>query len=106
MKSFELKGVTESTSSSGYEKNKSRHIVAKFVHWKQTEMIVKTAREKKPHGVLFYNDYSAATLARMQAQMHLHEMRKRGKIAYFIKDRLIVNEKRPDKSTHQCQHRL
>ena len=61
-------------------------------------MIVKKAREKKPDGILFFNDYSANTLARRQAQIPLlDKMRKQGKIAYFIKDRLIVKDKPPDR---------
>ena len=48
--------------------------------------------------ILFFNDYSANTLARRQAQIPLlDKMRKQGKIAYFIKDRLIVKDKPPDR---------
>lgn len=91
--------VNHKPGSTRHDQNKPRHIVAKFVHWKQKEMIVKTAREKKPDGILFYNDYSANTLARRQAQLPLlDKMRKQGKIAYFIKDKLIVKDKPPDRN--------
>ena len=90
--------VNHKPGSKGHDQNKPRHIVAKFVHWKQKVMIVKKAREKKPDGILFFNDYSANTLARRQAQIPLlDKMRKQGKIAYFIKDRLIVKDKPPDR---------
>eukprot|EP00795_Rhopilema_esculentum_P009976 gene9976-18598_t len=55
------------------------------------------SKEEKPDGILFYNDYSANTLARRQAQIPmLQKMRKQGKLAYLIKDRLIVKDKPPD----------
>ena len=55
------------------------------------------ARKKKPDGILFYNDYSANTLARRQAQIQmLQKMRKQGKLVYFIKDRLVVKDKPQD----------
>ena len=61
-------------------------------------MIVKKAREKRPDGIWFCDDYAANTLARRQAQiLLLDKMRKPGKIAYFIRDRLIVKDKPPDR---------
>ena len=91
--------VNHKPGSTGHDQNKPRHIVAKFVHWKQNEMIVKKAREKKPDGIFFYNDCSANTLARRQAQIPLlDKMRKQGKVAYFIKDRLIEKDKPPEGS--------
>jgi len=73
---------------------KPRSIVAKFAKWKTKEFILKTARNKKPQGIVFVGDFSQRTLDKRAAKIpDLIKARKEGKIAYFIMDRLIVKNK-------------
>ena len=75
--------------------DKPRSIVAKFSKWKTKEHILKTARNKKPQGIMFVGDFSQRTLDKRAAKIpDLIKAREEGKIAYFIMDKLIVKNKR------------
>ena len=75
-------------------KVKPRPIVVKFSHWKQKERVLRIAREKKPKGIMFYPDMAKRTLDRRTEQIpDLIEERKKGKIAYFVMDQLVVRDK-------------
>ena len=75
-------------------KVKLRPIVVKFSHWKQKERVLRIAREKKPNGIMFYPDMAKRTLDRRNEQIpDLIEERKKGKIAYFVMDQLVVRDK-------------
>ena len=75
-----------------------RAVVAKLYHWKQKERILKAARNKKPKGLLFVQDFSQRILdKRAEQKDELIKARKDGKIAYFVMDRLITRDP-PDKN--------
>ena len=73
-----------------------RPIIAKISSWKQKEQILRVAREKKPRGVMFYPDFAKRTLDRRAKRIpELMEHRKNGRIAYFVKDKVVVKTGRP-----------
>ena len=62
-----------------------RPIVAKFLRWKDKEVVLKLARQTKPEGVRFVQDLSRRSLFRRKERIpELIEARKPGKIAYFV----------------------
>ena len=78
-------------------KNRPRPIIAKFTYWKQKRKVLRAARELKLEGVQFYPDFAKRTLQRRASQIpKLLEERKKGKVAYFVMDQLIVKDKPPD----------
>ena len=78
-------------------KNRPRPIIAKFTYWKQKEKALRAARELKPEGVQFYADFAKRTLQRRASQIpKLLVERKKGKVAYFVMDQLIVKDKPAD----------
>eukprot|EP00794_Sanderia_malayensis_P020799 gene20799-22839_t len=108
-KSFEI----ERCHRVGYQKKQSSHnryqanqsgrsdeprpIVAKFLRWKDKEEILKLARQAKPVGVRFVQDLSRRTLLRRKERIpELIEARKRGKIAYFVMDKLVIKSGNPN----------
>ena len=73
-----------------------RPIVARFESWKQKEKVIKAARAIKPTNIMFLDDYSQRTLERRRMQIpKLIDARKRGKLAFFAMDRLIIKDKPP-----------
>ena len=75
-------------------KARPRPIIVKFLSWKQTERVVRKAREGKPPEVEFLVDLSQRSLKRRQdVVLRLLEARRNGKVAYFIGDRLVVRDK-------------
>ena len=70
----------------------------KFTRWKQKEEILRAARQKKPMGITFYPDLAKRILQRRVEDIpRLVAERKKGKIAYFIMDKLVVRDKPPDR---------
>ena len=77
-----------------WPKVKPRHIVAKLTSWKQKETILKTARRKRPEGVIFYPDYTKRTLEKRADRIpEMLNARKQGKTAFFIMDKLIIKDR-------------
>ena len=77
----------------GYEPPKPRPIVAKISSWKVKESIVKKARAVRPQSIKFVDDFSQQTLAKRNNQIpEMLEARKRGKLAYFIVDKLVIRK--------------
>ena len=75
-------------------KVKPMPIVMKFNHWKQKERVLRIAQEKKPKGIMFYLDMAKRTLDRRTELIpDFIEERKKGKIAYFVMDQLVVRDK-------------
>ena len=90
LQNFPLNGLTEWGESNAAIMNQ----VQKFSHWKQKERVLRIAREKKPKGIMFYPDMAKRTLDRRTEQIpDLIEERKKGKIAYFVMDQLVVRDK-------------
>ena len=76
--------------------NEPRPIVAKFLRWKDKEEVLKLARQTKPECVRFVQDLSRRTLLRRKERIpELIEARKRGKIAYFVMDKLVIKNGNP-----------
>ena len=80
-------------------KTKSRpRLIARFSSWKEKEAILATARKVKPKQIKFFQDLSSRTLKKRAEKIpDLIRERKKGKITYFILDRLIVREKNEGK---------
>ena len=79
-------------------KNPPRPIVAKFSTWKQKEAILRAARRIKPKDVQFYQDLSARTLEKCSEKIpQLIALRKEGKTAYLVLDKLVVRDKVEDR---------
>ena len=73
------------------ETNRPRPIIAKFVNWKEKEEVLASARKIRPPGVKFVQDLSHLVLDRRQDQVpKMLEARSKGKVAYFVCDRLII----------------
>ena len=71
-----------------------RPIVAKFSKWKDKERVLSTARQLRPEGVRFLADLSRRTLDKREAQVPmLLDARKKGKVAYFVLDKLVIKDK-------------
>ena len=78
--------------------DRPRPISVKFTRWKQKEETLRAARQKKPMGVMFYPDLAKRTLQRIAEDIpRLVAQRKKGKIANFIIDKLVVRDKPPDR---------
>ena len=79
-------------------KSRPRPIIAKFMYWKQNEKVLCAARMLKLEGVQFYPDFAQKkTLQRRASQIpKLPEEWKKGKVAYFVIDQLIIKDKPPD----------
>ena len=72
-------------------------IVAKFTSWKQKEAILKVARKIKPKGVKLYQDLSSRTLERRAELIpELLRIRKQGKTAFLVLDKLVALNKDKD----------
>ena len=73
-----------------------RPIVAKYLRWKDKEEVLKLARQTKPESVRFVQYLSRRTLlSRKERIPELMEARKRGKIAYFVMDKLVIKNGNP-----------
>lgn len=78
---------------------KPRPIVAKFLNWKQREVVINTARKIKPQDIKFVEDFSQRTLLRRSQQIpELQKARDDGKIAFFVGGNLVIKDKPPDRS--------
>ena len=71
-------------------------IFVKFLKWKDKEKVLQIARSKKLENVEFLADYAKRTLERRREKfLQLIEARKKGKIAYFVMDKLMIRDKPP-----------
>lgn len=87
-------------------RNRTGPIVAKFLKWKEKESVLGLARTKKPEGIRLVQDLSGKTLARRKEKIpQLVEARAKGKIAYFVMDRLVIRNplSHKIKKCHQCK---
>ena len=76
-------------------KPRPRPIIVTFLSWKQKERVVRKARDVKPPEVKFLADLSPRSLKRIQDLVPtLVEARRNGKMAYFIGDRLVIQDKK------------
>lgn len=85
-----------------FEPPQPRAIVAKLKSWKLKEKIVKKAREVRPKSIRFVYDLSQRTLEKRKSQIpEMLNARSKGKIAYFVMDKLIIRNKvaRPNMHT-------
>ena len=74
--------------------NRPRPVVARFTWCKQKEAILAKARQVKPKDMKFYQDLSSKTFERHPEQIpRLIQERKKGNIAYFVLDKLIIHER-------------
>ena len=79
-----------------------RTMVIKFKSWKQKEAVLRMARNKKPGGLYFHPDLAAITLQRCRSQVpEMLRGRKEGKTAYFIRDNLVISEKKLSPQQHK-----
>ena len=76
-----------------YEPPKPRPI-AKISSWKVKESIMKKARAVRPKSIKFVDDFSQRTLAKINSQVpEMLEARKRGKLPYFVVEKLVIRNK-------------
>ena len=74
--------------------NRPRPVVARFTSWKQKEAILAKARQVKPKDMKFYQGLSSKTLERRAEQIpRLIQERRKGSIAYFVLDKLIIHQR-------------
>ena len=72
--------------------NRPRPVVVRFTSWKQKEAILAKARQITPKDTKFYQDLSSKSLERRAEQIpRLIQERKKGNIAYFVLDKLIIH---------------
>ena len=71
-------------------RSKPRPIIVKFQNWKDKEMVVNTARQMKPEGLKFYEDFWQRILQRRKELIpELIRKRKQGKKAFLVMDRIV-----------------
>ena len=86
---------------STFGNNDPRPIVAKFLNWKDKEKVLASARKIRPQGIKFVQDFSQMVMDRRQDQIpKMLDARSKGKIAYFVRDRLIIKEKQQEGSSN------
>ena len=86
--------------------DRPRPIIVKFTKWKQKESVLRAARQKRPKGILFYPDYARRTINRRAEKIpRLLAERKKGNIAYFVMDELVVKPKPPGSDERIHNHR-
>ena len=74
-------------------RRRPRTIVCRIRDWKQKELI-RSARRIKPEGIYVNEDLAQETLDKREDQRpKLEEAKRNGKIAYFVLDRLIVEDR-------------
>lgn len=72
-----------------------RAIVARFTHFSDREAVMRNARKLKGTSIFLNDDLCPASQSIKSAQMPLlKQARAQGKIAYFIRTRLVVKERR------------
>ena len=82
-------------------RSKPRLIIVKFQNWKDKEMVVKTARQMKPEGLKFYEDFSQRILQRRKELIpELIRKRKQGKKAFLVMDRIVEYGDTTDQHDH------
>ena len=60
-----------------------------------------SAMKIRPQGIKFVQDFSQMVMDRRQDQIpKMLDARSKGKIAYFVRDRLIIKEKRQEGSSN------
>ena len=75
-------------------RRRPRTIVCRLRDWKQKELIIKSSRRIKPAGIYIKEDLAQETLEKRDEQRpQLEEAKRKGKIAYFVLDKLIVKDK-------------
>ena len=75
-------------------RRRPRTIVCQLQDWKQKELIIKSSRRIKPAGISIKEDLAQETLEKRDEQRpQLEEAKRKGKIAYFVLDKLIVKDK-------------
>ena len=71
-------------------RSQPRPIVVRFHHGKVKEKVMKAAREIKPDGLKFYEDFSQRILQRRKKLIpELIKIRKQGKKAFLVMDRIV-----------------
>ena len=80
---------------SNVNSDKPRPITVKFTKWKQKQQsVLHAVRQKKPKGILFYPDYARRMLnKRAEKIQRLLAERKKGNIAHYVMDELVVKLK-------------
>ena len=72
-----------------------RTIVCRLRDWKQKDEILRAARRLKPPGICLSEDFANETMEKRKAQLDkLKEAKRTGKMAYFVLDRLVINDRR------------
>ena len=72
-----------------------RPIVVRFQLWKEKERVIKAARQIRPEGIKFFEDFSKRTLERRRQNIpELIKARKKGQKAFLVMDKLVIA---PDK---------
>ena len=71
-----------------------RTIVAKLASFKDREMLLKKAKEVKPAGLFFNEDFSARVIEKRKAlRPKVKELRDKGLIAFISYDKLVVKNR-------------
>ena len=91
----------ERTHRTGEKKeDTSRTIVAKFSSYKTKETILKNARKLKDTGYYINEDFSKETVEiRKENWKKVKELRKNGKYAILVYDKVLWREKRSPENT-------
>ena len=78
----------------------SRTIVAKFRNYKTKELILKNARKLKDTGYYINEDFSKETVEiRKENWRKIQELKKNGKYAILVYDKIYWREERSSKNT-------
>ena len=84
----------ERAHRTGVKTTKTRPVVVKLTFFKDRELVLAKAKEKKVPGVFVYEDFSQRVINRRKALLpKLKDARDRGLLAYFSFDKLIIKQK-------------
>ena len=90
------KPTATTTTATAHRRWKTRAVVVKFNKFKDRDSILKKARDRRPEGLLFKEDFSARVIQiKKNYQPQLERLRAEGKVAYLSYNKLIVRGSAP-----------
>ena len=83
---------------------KPRQIVAKFLRYKDKDILLKSTRRQKGTGIYINEDFSNRTMQRCRDQYdEMMSARRSWKLAYFKVDKLIIKDRQPAAAASSTQ---
>lgn len=82
------------TGPKSHARKPQRSVLVRLTHYKDKEVILNKAKEKRLQGIYFNEDFSQKIMAKRQALLpKMWEARQAGKIAFLKHDKLIIKDR-------------